>query len=98
MAWGGHYNLPSEIGSFAERFEPELKRAIANRMSRVGFPEEMNGQVPGDPGAEQAGYMTREIALYRHRNAPRQAPDTSLRISDRARQILWEYRAAQGLE
>jgi len=47
---------------------------------------------------ELAGYMTRDIALYRRRNALRQAPDTSLRISDRARQILWEHRAAQGLE
>jgi hypothetical protein len=47
---------------------------------------------------QRAGYMTREIGIYRHQNAIRQATDTTLKISERAKQILREYREATGLK
>jgi hypothetical protein len=149
------YQLPPDVADFADRYQEALNRVIANRMRRVGVPEEMigiawwgidqgafvryhppqlggnirvgsNGK-PGinldaavfDADAPKVGILTswRTASLREridaviaheytealapqgvdfHIHAVKNAENTPLAISDRARQILREYRQAEG--
>jgi hypothetical protein len=160
----GRYHPPPEVIAFATEWEPFLNRAVANRMSAVGVPEELvgirgmpfedpgafvrthatggaNNNIPGrgivgtGPGinvdlavldalftpmskvqswgsarlkdridAVIAHEYTEVLAtnpaygLTPHHYAIKYAPETRLKISDRALAILKEHRRLEGLE
>lgn len=157
------YNPPPDVLRFSAEYEAQLTAAVANRMRRIGVPEEMIGikglpfedagafvlthaqgganiklgQISGQGPAINADLAALDtqfpamskvptwsratlkdridaiiaheytealspakvgLGLPSHHYALENAPETSLNITARARQILVEYRQAKGLE
>ena len=156
MAKGSNYQLPAEVIDFARRYRPLLEAVIAERMRRVGVPEDMIGirywgvdfgafvvydppqlggnirvGLDGKPGInvdpavlDSDAPKVRELLAWRsgtlkdrvdaiiaheytevnapagsdfHQHAVATAEMTELAITERAREILREFRRAEGI-